>query len=316
MRGEHDRVDCCPRTGRPGDVPHFGGGCYECDRSTVDHTDRGSAPTIAATGATAAASVTTRVRPERCAPTAPRRRTDPRPENLRALHLEYARSRSPQLEEELLRIYDRFAVTIAHRFGSRRDRFEDLAQVARIALLHAVRRFDPGFERPFTSFARVTIEGELKRHLRDRTWAMKVPRGLTDRYAEIVRANDELHQALGRAPKTAEIAKHLDYTEEQVLEGTELIYDQRVRSLDAPLPGRDGVSLDPAVDDSGFATIETQVLLASLLRRLPDREREILRLRFTEELSQSEIAARFGVSQMCISRTLARTLARLRVLAA
>lgn len=243
-------------------------------------------------------------------------KADPWPENLRELHLEYARTRSSRLEEQLLSIYDGFAVTTARRFGSRREGREDLAQVARIALLHAIRRFDPAFQRPFVSYAQLTIQGELKRHLRDRTWAMRVPRGLTDRYVHIVRANEELRQILGRAPTTADIARHLDLTEEQVLEGTELIHDQHVRSLDAPVPGTPGLRIEPAADDTAFADIDTQELVTSLLARLPEREREIVRLRFAEELTQREIADRFGVSQMCISRTLARTLARLRVWAA
>jgi RNA polymerase sigma-B factor len=240
-------------------------------------------------------------------------RRDEWPDTLPELHLRYAATRCPAVEERLMAVYDGFALAIARRIASRRERREDMGQVARLALLLALRRFDPDRGRPFPVFARLTIEGELKRHVRDRTWSMRVSRGAQERYLAVIRADDDLRLELGRPPRIREIAAYLSLSDEQVLGSMELANDQHVLSLDAPTAGTDGVSLDPGVIDASFSSVENRAVLDSLLRRLSEREREVLRLRFSEELTQSQIGVRLGVSQMYVSRVLTRTLARLRV---
>jgi RNA polymerase sigma-B factor len=236
--------------------------------------------------------------------------------HLDQLHRHYAATRDPKTQLELLKAYDRFALDLARRFPSRREQPEDLGQVARIGLLNALERFEPERERPFALFARATIVGELKRHIRDRTWAMRVPRSLQERYLAVVQTADHLTQELGRSPRIGEVAARTGLSEERVLEAMELGSAQHMMSLDAPPAEEDGPScFEPGHDDAAFSQVEGQALLGALMSRIPAREREILRLRFELELTQAEIADRIGVSQMYISRLLARTLARLRVLA-
>jgi RNA polymerase sigma-B factor len=231
---------------------------------------------------------------------------------LAQLHAEFAASRDPRLRAKLLARYDGFAVALARRFSSRRDSPEDMAQVARLGLLRALDRFDPSRGRPFATYAKATIVGELKRHVRDRTWSMRVPRSLQENYLVVLRVVDELTQELGRSPQIPEVARRAGLTEEDVLEAMELSRAQRPVSLDTPAGPEDGRPLDFGADDPGFGTIDSRALLGSLLARLSDRDRQILALRFGEQLTQAEIAGRLGVSQMYISRLLARTLARMR----
>ncbi len=253
-------------------------------------------------------------------PGLPRRRTvaqpphpavaEPRSEMLLELHRVFAESHDPEVRAELAGAYDEFALALARRFHTRRESAEDLAQVARIGLLHAIDRFDPDLERPFAVFARATITGELKRHVRDRTWVMRVPRSLQEHYLEVVRAADDLAQELGRSPVILEIAERTGLSEDHVLEAMELGAVQRPASLDAPAP--DGKTLDPGSDDANLAAAEGRAYLMDVLARLPEREREILHLRFVDGLTQTQIGARMGVSQMYVSRMLSRTLDRLR----
>jgi RNA polymerase sigma-B factor len=236
----------------------------------------------------------------------------PDAERLVRLHSQYAATGRPGLRAELLAAYDSFAVGLARRFSSRREAPEDLAQVARLGLLKAVNRFDPGRGRPFTVFARATIVGELKRHVRDRTWSMRVPRSLQEQYLEVVRALDDLTQELGRSPRITDVAARARLTEEQVLEAIELGEVQRPLSLDVPVGEGDGYLLDPGGEDSAFGAVDGRALIGNLLARLTERERQVLQMRFVDELTQAEIAKRIGVSQMYVSRLLARTLSRLR----
>ena len=256
---------------------------------------------------------------DECAPRAralaPGRRLRPVPESrerLVGLHAAYAASRDPRLRGELLRAYDGYALGLARKFPSRRESPEDLGQVARIGLLHAIDRFDPSLGRPFTTFARATILGELKRHVRDRTWSMRVPRSLQEQYLVVVRAVDDLTQELSRSPSIREVARRAGMSEEDVLEAMELGGAQRPLSLDLPVGDGDGRALDPGSEDGSLGRVENRALLEALMARLPERERHILQLRFVEEMTQAEIAARIGVSQMYISRLLTRTLGRMR----
>ena len=237
---------------------------------------------------------------------------DIRSDVLLGLHLDYAAGRDPTVRSQLAAAYDDFAFSLARRMHTRRESVEDLAQVARIGLLHAIDRFDPDLGRPFVVFARATIMGELKRHVRDRTWVMRVPRSLQEHYLEVVRAADDLSQELGRSPTVADVVERTGLSDDHVLEAMELGAAQRPASLDAPQP--DGRVTDPGAVDGNLVAVEGRTYLAELLSRLPEHEREIVELRFVEGLTQTQIGERLGVSQMYVSRMLARTLGRLRAL--
>lgn len=232
--------------------------------------------------------------------------------DLPELHRTYARTRDPALRDRLMDAYDPFARALAGQFRTRREGFEDLLQVARIGLLAAIDRFDPDLGRPFPVFARVTIGGELKRHIRDRTWSMRVPRSLQEDYLCVMRAVEELTAKLAASPSMEEVAAHCGLPLDRVVDAMDLGLAQRPLSLDVPAIDGVGFSLDPGREDLGFSRIDRRDVVRKLVARLPDRDRRIIELRFVEELSQSEIAGVVGVSQMCVSRTLARSLGRLR----
>jgi RNA polymerase sigma-B factor len=229
------------------------------------------------------------------------------------LHQAYAATGDPAIREELVESYDAFARSLALKFRHR-ESVDDLVQVARIGLLHAIDRFDPALGRPFPLFARITITGELKRHIRDRTWGMRVPRSLQEDYLNMMRAVDELTAERQDSPSMEALADRCGISVERVVEAMELRASQRALSIDVPTgAGNDDPVIELGQEDIGFRQLENRQLLTKLLDRLPDRDRRILELRFLEELTQSEIAAQVGVSQMCVSRVLARTLGRLRV---
>jgi RNA polymerase sigma-B factor len=229
------------------------------------------------------------------------------------LHQAYAATGDPAIREELVESYDAFARSLALKFRHR-ESVDDLVQVARIGLLHAIDRFDPALGRPFPLFARITITGELKRHIRDRTWGMRVPRSLQEDYLNMMRAVDELTAERQDSPSMEALADRCGISVERVVEAMELRASQRALSIDVPTgAGNDDPVIELGQEDIGFRQLENRQLLTKLLDRLPDRDRRILELRFLGELTQSEIAAQVGVSQMCVSRVLARTLGRLRV---
>jgi RNA polymerase sigma-B factor len=215
------------------------------------------------------------------------------------------------LRKELVTHYDKLALALARRFPSRRESREDLAQVARLGLIQAVDRFDPKRNRPFVAFARATILGELKHHVRDHTWGMRVPRTLQERYLQVAHSVDDLTQELGRSPRIPEVAARVGLNDEQVLEAIDVDLADRILSLDRP--NGDGRHLDPWKEDRDFERVEARIELATLVRNLPERTQRVLELRFVDELTQSEIARHIGENQMCVSRTLARALARMRV---
>jgi RNA polymerase sigma-B factor len=229
------------------------------------------------------------------------------------LHEAYAATGDGAIRAELMESYDGFARSLALKFRHR-ESVEDLMQVARIGLLHAIDRFNPALGRPFPLFARITITGELKRHIRDRTWGLRVPRSLQEDYLNVMRAVDELTAEQSDSPSMEALADRCQMSVERVVEALELRVSQRALSIDGPAAG---VSDDPIIElsqeDIGFRQLENRQLLNQLLARLPERDRRILELRFIDELTQSEIAAKVGVSQMCVSRVLARTLGRLRL---
>ena len=221
----------------------------------------------------------------------------------------------PAIREELVGIHLPLVEYLARRFRNRGEPLEDLVQVGTIGLLKAIDRFDLDREVEFSTYATPTIVGEIKRHFRDKGWAVRVPRRLQELKLSLTKAISELSQREGRAPTVAELAAFLKMSEEEVLEGLESANAYSTVSLDAPDSGDDDA---PAVADSlgivddSLEGVEYRESLKPLLERLPPREKRILLLRFFGNMTQSQIATELGISQMHVSRLLARTLAQLR----
>jgi RNA polymerase sigma-B factor len=234
----------------------------------------------------------------------------------RELWTRFARGRDPAIREELVRRNLPFAKRLALRYRGASESFDDLLQVANLGLVNAVDRFDPERGIPFTAFASPTILGELKRHFRDRVWTVRVPRGLHDRMAEVEKAITELTKELQRSPSIGEIAARLDLEQTDVLEVLEASHNRRPLSLDRPA-GAEDADETPAAErigseDTGFELVEGRIALDAALPYLDERERLVLRLRFADDMTQSQIAARIGHSQMHVSRILRRALSRIR----
>ena len=208
------------------------------------------------------------------------------------------------------------ATQLARRYHRGNEPLDDLVQVASVGLLKAIDRFDPARGTAFSSFAVPTIAGELKRHYRDKGWAVRVPRDLQEMAVRVDRVGDDMSRELGRAPTAAEIAERIGASQEQVLEAREAAAAYRAVSLDRPRSDEEeeGESYADAfgVEDPGYVLAEDSATVDRLMRVLSDREREVLRLRFAEDLTQSEIGHRVGLSQMHISRLLRQAVARLR----
>jgi RNA polymerase sigma-B factor len=204
---------------------------------------------------------------------------------------------------------------LARRFRNRGEWLDDLTQVATIGLIKSIDRFDLDRGVEFSTYATPTIVGEIKRHFRDKGWAVRVPRRLQELKLSLTKAIGELAQREGRAPTVSELAAHLRMSEEDVLEGLESANAYSTVSLDAPDSGDEDA---PAVSDSlgmvddALEGVEYRESLKPLLEQLPPREKKILLLRFFGNMTQSQIAAELGISQMHVSRLLARTLAQLR----
>lgn len=229
------------------------------------------------------------------------------------LFREFFATRDPAIRERLVRAHLGLAASLAARFSSRPEAADDLHQAALLGLLHAIDRFDPHRNIQFTTFAWATISGELKRHFRDRTWGVRVPRRVQELYLVTAEATDTLTNTLGRSPTVAEVAESIGFSEEDVIEALEARSAYRLTSLDAPV-GDDGDSSGRQIggDDHGYQVVEQRSMLSELTSRLEPRERQIIHLRFTEELTQAEIADRIGVSQMHVSRLLSVSLNKLR----
>jgi RNA polymerase sigma-B factor len=217
--------------------------------------------------------------------------------------------------EELVHRYLPFAKNLALRYRGASESFDDLLQVANLGLVNAIDRFDPERGTPFAAFASPTILGELKRHFRDRVWTVRVPRGLHDRMAEVDKATSALTVELQRSPSVGEIAAKLEMDPTDVLEVLEANHNRRPLSLDRPVGGEEDES--PAAEwvggeDENYELVDDKLALEGVLPHLDERERLILRLRFVEDMTQSQIAERIGHSQMHVSRILRRTLERIR----
>ncbi len=221
------------------------------------------------------------------------------------LFAEYRRTRDPAIREQLVEQYAALVRSLARRFAGRGEPLEDLEQVGYLGLIAAIDRFEPELGLEFTTFATPTILGEIKRYFRDKSWAVRVPRRLQETYPKVVRAQEELGQRWGRSPSVAEIAKHLELEPEEVLQALEAGPAHRAVSLDGPAPGgEEAGEMGDRIgqEDENLDRIELRQLLGSALQHLTPREQEIMLLRFVEELPQTEVARRLGISQMHVSR--------------
>jgi RNA polymerase sigma-B factor len=228
---------------------------------------------------------------------------------------ELAATGDRRLRDELVEAHIGLAEYLARRFANRGEPLDDLVQVALIGLVKAVNRFDPNRGVEFSTYATHTIAGELKRHFRDKGWAVRAPRRMQELYLRLTQVVGSLGQQLGRSPTIAELAAETQVSEEEVLEALEAGQAYRFASLDVPKGGsEDGDTIGEGLgeDDPDLANAESRVVLSPLMAKLPPRQRQIIRLRFFEGLTQSEIANRLGISQMHVSRLLARSVAELR----
>lgn len=226
----------------------------------------------------------------------------------------FARLPDEGAREALVVRHRPLALYLARKFTGRGESLEDLEQVATLALLKAIDRLDLSRDVRFSTFATITVIGELKRHLRDRGWAVRVPRPIQELAIRITRVMGTLTQELTRAPTVREIADHVGASQEQVLEALDASRAYTADSLDAPTgdDNRFSPADTLAVHDDRFENMDSWHTVAPLLRELPERERTILYMRFFEEKTQTEIAQELGISQMHVSRLLARTLTGLR----
>ncbi len=231
----------------------------------------------------------------------------------------YGTTRDPSLREELVRTYLPLARTIARRYESRRVPVEDLVQVAAIGLMKAIDRYDPARGIAFSSYAVPTMVGEVQRHFRDHTWGVRPPRELQERAQRVMNAGRELGAELGRPPTAGELATRLRLTLEEVVDALQACDARDITSLDRPrAAGEDGegtIGDTMGGEDPGYARVEQRATAERLMTALDEREREILRLRFDQDLTQAEIGARVGCSQMHVSRLMRGALAKLAVAA-
>ena len=230
----------------------------------------------------------------------------------------WQRYRDRRARDELIERFLPLARKLARRYAQSSEPYEDLVQVASLGLVKAVERFDAHRGFAFMSFAVPTIVGELKRHFRDRAWALHVDRGAQERARRIADAQLQISAQTGRPARIDELGQYLELSQEEVLDGLQTAEAYDAISLDAPLAGREEELSSRAEtlgeQDERFELIDVQTTIFAAARHLPKREREILYLRFGEDLTQSQIAGRLGISQMQVSRLLRRSLQRLREL--
>jgi RNA polymerase sigma-B factor len=235
----------------------------------------------------------------------------PTPANAAAFS-EYRRGGDPVTREALVNRYLPLARHLARRYRGRAE-LDDLEQVASVALLKAIDRFDPARGLEFSTFAYPTILGELKRYFRDLGWTVRVPRDLQELTLRLDTLREALTGELGRSPTVAELAQRAGSTVEQVVEAISAGSAHHPDSLDRPLSEDGDLAIDVVVahDDPGFARAEDTVMVDGMLAVLPEREQEILRLRFEHDLTQAEIGERLGLSQMHVSRLIRQSIATL-----
>ena len=242
-----------------------------------------------------------------------------RTERLRAdrrLLMRYHRDGDRAARAALVERFLPLARQLARRYEGSGEPMDDLVQVASVGLLKAIDRFDVDRTTAFSSFAVPTILGELRRHFRDKGWSVRVPRDLQELALRIEKVTEELALTGAHKPTVDEIARHIGVTPERVLEGREAAGAHRALSFDRPADDGDddgsvGVSMIIGAEDPGYSNAEDAVTVAHLVRGLDHREREMLRLRYVEDLTQTEIGERLGVSQMHVSRLLRHALGQL-----
>lgn len=249
----------------------------------------------------------------------PHLRTTGKSEDLQPLFARWQQHGDQRAREALVRRFTPLARSLARRYDRSSEPFEDLLQVAMLGLLKALDRFDPARGHTFASFAVPTILGEMRRYFRDSGWGVHVPRSLQERTLKVSQAQEQITRERGRAPTVSDLATYMELSVDEVNEAlqTARVYD--VMSLDAPRSAEDGESQSFGESigeiDSRYELIELDATISSALVQIPARERKILHLRFVEELTQTEIAARVGISQMQVSRLLRRSLEQLRSIA-
>lgn len=235
--------------------------------------------------------------------------------DLQSLHLEFARTQDPRIAKQLISQYEGIAHSISRSMARRPSEKEDVEQTAMFALFKALQRFDPRRGVRFSTFAWRTVEGEVKRYFRDNTTLVHIPRPLQERVQYVARGIDDLTHELGRPPSIPEISKRLCLLEDEVIEAVEAQRARSTRSIDHSWDEGSEPFLDGFPSSSGsheFA--DTRQDLHKALMRLPEKERTIVFLRFFEDMSQTQIAAHLGISQMHVSRLLSRACTRLRSL--
>ena len=241
------------------------------------------------------------------------RRGVPDRDHVRQLFRQLRSKPDDDVRQELIELHLGLVEYLARRFAGRGEPLEDLIQVGTIGLVKAVDRFDPDREVEFSTYATPTIVGELKRHFRDKGWAVRVPRRLQELNLQLGEIVANLSQQLGRSPTVSEMAEAAGTTDEEVLEGLDSAHAYSLVSLDAPA-GEEDLTLHEQIgeEDETLELLEYRASLAPLLEELNPRERRMLYLRFFKGLTQSEIADKLGISQMHVSRLLAKTLTTLR----
>ncbi|MER2092146.1 SigB/SigF/SigG family RNA polymerase sigma factor [Saccharopolyspora rectivirgula] len=228
--------------------------------------------------------------------------------------LEKDDARYKELRDRLVTEHLPIAEHIARRFRHRGEPHDDLFQVATVGLINAVDRFNPERGTDFLSYAVPTIMGEVRRHFRDTGWSVRMPRKMQELHLAVSNGISALSQRLGRAPTPSELAEHLKLDVEEVRQGLEASNAYRSSSLDDLLSDTDNIPLGDAIgfDDSELAEVDDRETIRPLLAELPEREKRILVMRFFRGMTQTQIAEHIGISQMHVSRLLARTLSRLR----
>ena len=239
-------------------------------------------------------------------------------EKAEQLFVRWRRHGDELAREELVRRFMPLARNLARRYEHSSEPFEDLLQVASLGLLKALDRFDPGLGHPFPSFAVPTILGEMRRYFRDSGWSVHMPRGAQERALEVRSAQERLVGVHGRAPSVTQLAEYLEFSCEEVLDALQAVQAYEAVSLDAPRLGvqDDSVAYADSMghEDERYELVELDATISAVLEHIPARERRILHMRFVEDLTQTEIASRVGVSQMQVSRLLRRSLETLRAL--
>ncbi len=242
-------------------------------------------------------------------------------EELRALHRRYRQTDDPaekeRIRERLVEGYESLVHFLARKFQNRGEPLEDIVQVGFLGLIKAIERFEPDLGNEFTTFATPTVAGEIKRYFRDKGWAIRFPRRLQELYQQVVRVNEEMKNELNRQPTVNEVADRLNVSADDVLEAMEMSTAYTPMSIDSTVGGGDGeggrqLSESIGGEDVNLDRVEMRDVLNRAMAHLTPRERSIMAMRFYDELSQSEIAKRLGISQMHVSRLQRAALEQLR----